>query len=55
MLQILRAYLILNALKIKWIMCLQVEIAYSSMSQGPRLRSTKISGDFSVTTKIKQQ
>ena len=54
MLQILRVYLLVHAIKIKWIMCLQVKIAYSSMSQEPRLRSAKISGDFSGTTKIKQ-
>ena len=44
--QILRACLILYVIKIKWIMIVQVKIEYSSMSQGSRLRSTKISGDF---------
>ena len=55
MIHFLRAYFIPYVITIKWIMCVQEKIELSSMSQRPRLSSTKISGDFSLTTKIKQQ
>ena len=51
----IRTYFIPYVSTIKWIMCVQEKIELSSMSLRPRLSSTKISGDFSLTTKIKQQ
>ena len=55
MVHFLRAYFIPYVITIKWIMCVQERIELSSMSLRPRLSSSKISGDFSLTTKIKQQ
>ena len=40
---------------IKWIMYLQEKTELSIMSQRPRLCSTKISGDLSLATNIKQE
>ena len=54
MVQNLRAYSILHVATIKWIMCVQENIELSSMSQGPRLSSSIISGDFSLDTTIMQ-
>ena len=53
--QNLRAYFVLYAITIKWIMCVEKRINLSSMSQRPRLISSNISGDLCLTTKIKQQ
>ena len=47
----LRAYSMLYVITIKWIMCVQENIELSSMSLRPRLSSSKISGDFSLTYK----
>ena len=52
MLQNLRAYFIFCVTAIKWKMCIQKEIEVSSMSQKPRLSSTKICGDISLVAKI---
>ena len=53
--QNLRAYIILHVTIIKWTTCVQEETEISSMSQWPRLSSTKISGSLSLATKMKQQ
>ena len=53
--QMLRAHLILYVVKLKWIMCAQEKIEYSSMSLRSRARSTKISGDFPLNIKKQQQ
>ena len=58
MLQNLRAYFILYAITIKWIMRVQERTELSSMShwsQRPTLNSTKNAGDLYIATKIKQQ
>ena len=46
---------IIYVIAIKWIMCVQEKIELSSMLQIPMWSSTKISGGFSLTTKIQQQ
>ena len=53
----LTAYFILSVIKIKLITCVKEKIELSMMSllSDIRLTSAKISGDFSLTTKIKQQ
>ena len=55
MVQNVRAYFTLNVIAIKWIMRVQEKIELSSMSRRLSLSSTKISGDLSSATKIKQQ
>ena len=52
MVQNMRAYSILHCITIK---CMQEKMEFSSMLQRPRLISTKLLGDFSLATKIKQQ
>ena len=52
MLQNLRACFILYVITIK---CMQEEIEFSPMLQRPRLISTKIVGDLSLATIIKQK
>ena len=52
--QNLRAHFILHIITIKWLMCVQEKIELSSMSQRPRLSSSKVSGDLSFAAKIKQ-
>ena len=51
----LRAYFILYVITIKCIKCVLEKIEYSSMLQRPRLISSKILGDLSLATMIKQQ
>ena len=51
----LSAYFILYVIKTKWIMCAQKKTALSSVSQGSRWSSIKISGDLSFATKKKQE
>ena len=51
--QYLRTYLILYAIQVKWIMCVQEKNEVFSMSQRPRLSSIKISGDLSFSCKEK--
>ena len=55
MVQDLRHYLMLYDITIKCAMCMQEKIEFVSISQRPRLSSTKISGDISLATKINQQ
>ena len=50
----LRAYCMLNAIKIKWIICMQGKAHFSSTSQKPSWSSTKTAGDISVATKTLQ-
>ena len=54
MVHCLRAYFLLFIITIEWIMCVLEKNEIYSISLRPRLSSTKISGDFSLTTKIKQ-
>ena len=54
MVQNLRAYFILYVITIKCIKCMQGKIEFPCMLQKPRLISTKILGDLSMATKIKQ-
>ena len=51
MVQNLRAYLILHAIKTEWIMCVQEKNEVLSVPHRPRLKSIKISGDLSIATK----
>ena len=55
MVQNLRAYLVLYAIKIKWIMCVQEKNEVLSMPQRQMFSSIEISGDASLATKKKQQ
>ena len=55
MVQNLRAYFILYVIKIKCIKCMKEKIEFSCMLQKPWLISTKILGDLSLATMIKQQ
>ena len=55
MVQNLRAYFMLYAVTIKWVMCVQEKIELTGTSKRPRLSSTKISGDLSFAVKKKQQ
>ena len=55
MVQNLRAYFILYVITIKCIKCMQEKIEFFCMLQRPRLISTKMLGDLSLATKIKQQ
>ena len=55
MVQNLRYNFILYVNKNKWIMCVQEKIELSSMSQRPRLSSTKIPVDLFLASKKKQQ
>ena len=55
MVQNTRAYFILYVITIKCIKCTQEKTEFSSMLQRPRLISTKVLGDLSLATKIKQQ
>ena len=55
MLQSLRRYFILFLITIKRIMGVQEKIGLSSVSQRPRLRSTKMAGDLSFAAKINEQ
>ena len=53
--QNLRAYIILYVITIKCINCMQEKAEFSCKLQRPMLISTKILGDLSLATKIKQQ
>ena len=53
--QNLTGYFILYVITIKLVMWVQEEIELSSLSQRPKLSSTKISGDPSLAPKTKQQ
>ena len=55
MVQNLRAHFILHVITIKYMKCVQEKIEFSSMLERPRLISSKILGDVSLATKIKQQ
>ena len=55
MVQNLRAYFMPYVITIKWMTCVQEKTELTSISQRPRLSSTKISGDLSLVAKIKQQ
>ena len=51
MVQYLRSYFILYAIKVKWVMCVQEKNEVFSVSQRPRLSSIQVSGDFSLAAK----
>ena len=53
--QNMRAYFILFFITIKCINCMQEKTEFSCMLQRPRLISTKLLGELSLATKIKQQ
>ena len=55
MVQNMRAYFILYVITIKCINCMQEKTELSFMLQRPRLISTKLLGDLSLATEIKQQ
>ena len=55
MVQNLAAYLILYAITIKWIMCVQKKMEVSGLPQRPMLISTNILRNLSLATKTKQQ
>ena len=55
MVQNLTAYLILYAITIKWIMCVQKKMEVYGMPQRPRLISANILRNLSLATKTKQQ
>ena len=55
MIQNLKSNFIVYVITIKWIRCVQGKIELSSMSQGQKSSSTKVSRDLSLATKIKQQ
>ena len=55
MVQNMRAYSILHIIRIKCINCMQEKTEFSCKLQRPTLISTKILGDLSLATKIKQQ
>ena len=55
MVQNMRAYFILYIITIKCINCMQEKTEFCYMLQRPRLISTKVLGDLSLATKIKQQ
>ena len=50
----LRTQFILYVIKIKWIMSVREKMEFCNMSLWPRLSSTKILRDFTLTKKIKQ-
>ena len=54
MVQSMRAYFILYVITIKCIKCMQEKIEFPCMLKRPRLTSTKILGDLSLATMIKQ-
>ena len=55
MAQNMRAYFTPYVITIKCINCIQEKAEFSSKLRRPRLISTKILGDLSLATKIKQQ
>ena len=55
MVQNMRGYFILHVITIKCINCMQEKAEFSCKFQRPTLISTKILGDLSLATKIKQQ
>ena len=55
MVQNMRAYFTLHVITIKCINCMQEKTEFSCKLQRPTLISTKILGDLSSATKIKQQ
>ena len=59
MVQNLRAYFMRHhdghVITIKWVTFVQEKIEFAGMTQRPRLRSTKISGDLSFVAKVNQQ
>ena len=55
MVQNMRAYFTPNVITIKCINCMQEKTEFSCKLQRPWLISTKILGDLSLATKIKQQ
>ena len=55
MVQNMRAYSIFYVITIKCISFMQEKTEFSCMSQRPRLISTKMLGDLSLATKVKQQ
>ena len=55
MVQNTRAYFILYVITIKCIKCMQEKTEFCYMLQRPGLISTKVLGDLSLATKIKQQ
>ena len=55
MVQNMRAFFTLYVITIKCINCMQEKTEFSCKSQRKRLISTKILGDLSLATKIKQQ
>ena len=55
MVQNMRVYFILCVITIQCINCMQEKTEFSCMLQRPRLISTKMLGDISLATMIKQQ